>query len=538
MARAGVLKGLSVVLAVLLSQLSDSSPLELEDAVTAADLAEQIRLGETTSEAATKALLERIAKIARSGPRIQSIISLNPDALNAAIALDREAEAGMFRSPLHGVPILLKDNIESRELPTTAGSLALAENTTGRDAPLVARLREAGMVILGKTNLSEWANYRSSESIAGWSGVGGLTRNPYNLRRSACGSSSGSAAAVAAAFVPVAIGTETNGSITCPAAVMGLVGLKPTVGLVSRLYIIPLSPRQDSAGPIAHTVKDAAMLLAVIAGSDSEDPATRDADRRRENYVTELDRGIRGMRIGVFRWAEGDSAPVSASFNQALKRLEAAGAVLVEIEEFSPAPVLWQQGDRILQAEFKVGLNDYLANSPADIAVRSIDDIIQFNRAYADRELALFDQSILLDTAASSAADDADFGSTVAEFVQAARKDGVDKLLAEHDVRLLVMPTTKPAAPVDLLGTSEPAGGLLGAGWLASAAGYPVLTVPMGDHQGLPLGLLFMGTAWDDAAHLRAGHAFERTVNSDLAPMYPDGDTERLDFSKLVAPVD
>ncbi|MEL7023796.1 MAG: amidase [Pseudomonadota bacterium] len=538
MARAGVLKGLSVVLAVLLSQLSDSSPLELEDAVTAADLAEQIRLGETTSEAATKALLERIAKFDRSGPRIQSIISLNPDALNAAIALDREAEAGMFRSPLHGVPILLKDNIESRELPTTAGSLALAENTTGRDAPLVARLREAGMVILGKTNLSEWANYRSSESIAGWSGVGGLTRNPYNLRRSACGSSSGSAAAVAAAFVPVAIGTETNGSITCPAAVMGLVGLKPTVGLVSRRYIIPLSPRQDSAGPIAHTVKDAAMLLAVIAGSDSEDPATRDADRRRENYVTELDRGIRGMRIGVFRWAEGDSAPVSASFNQALKRLEAAGAVLVEIEEFSPAPVLWQQGDRILQAEFKVGLNDYLANSPADIAVRSIDDIIQFNRAYADRELALFDQSILLDTAASSAADDADFGSTVAEFVQAARKDGVDKLLAEHDVRLLVMPTTKPAAPVDLLGTSEPAGGLLGAGWLASAAGYPVLTVPMGDHQGLPLGLLFMGTAWDDAALLRAGHAFERTVNSDLAPMYPDGDTERLDFSKLVAPVD
>ncbi|MEO0366176.1 MAG: amidase [Pseudomonadota bacterium] len=538
MANAGVLKGLSVVLAVVLSQLSYSSPLELEDAVTAADLAEQIRLGETTSEAATKALLERIAKFDRSGPRIQSIISLNPDALNAAIALDREAEAGMFRSPLHGVPILLKDNIESRELPTTAGSLALAENTTGRDAPLVARLREAGMVILGKTNLSEWGNYRSSDSIAGWSGVGGLTRNTYNLRRSACGSSSGSAAAVAAAFVPVAIGTETNGSITCPAAVMGLVGLKPTVGLVSRRYIIPLSPRQDSAGPIAHTVKDAAMLLAVIAGSDSEDPATRDADRRRENYVTELDRGIRGMRIGVFRWAEGDSAPVSASFNQALKRLESAGAVLVEIEEFSPAPVLWQQGDRILQAEFKAGLNDYLANSPADIAVRSIDDIIQFNRAYADRELALFDQSILLDTAASSAADDADFGSTVAEFVQAARKDGVDKLLAEHDVRLLVMPTTKPAAPVDLLGTSEPAGGLLGAGWLASAAGYPVLTVPMGDHQGLPLGLLFMGTAWDDAALLRAGHAFERTVNSDLAPMYPDGDTERLDFSKLVAPVD
>ncbi|MEL7311184.1 MAG: amidase [Pseudomonadota bacterium] len=537
MTETGLQKWLVIALAIVWSAQSYSSSLEVKNATTAADLAEQIRTGQTTSEAATKALLERIAKFDRDGPRIQSVISLNPDALSTAIALDREAEAGSFRSPLHGVPILLKDNIEARELPTTAGSLALAENATGRDAPLVARLREAGIVVLGKTNLSEWANYRSSDSISGWSGVGGLTRNPYDLRRSTCGSSSGSAAAVAAAFVPVAIGTETNGSITCPAAVMGLVGFKPTIGLVSRRYIIPLSPRQDSAGPITHTVKDAAMLLAVIAGTDPRDPATHDADQRIQDYVAALDEGIRGMRIGVFRWAEGDSAPVSAAFNLALERLENAGAALVEIEDFAPAPILWQQGDRILQTEFKAGLNDYLTNSPADIKIRSIDDLIQFNREHADRELALFDQSILLETAAAGAADDPDFENTVAEFVRAAREDGVDKLLAEHDVRLLVMPTTKPAAPIDLLRTSEPAGGLLGAGWLASAAGYPVLTVPMGDHKGLPLGLLFMGTAWDDAALLRAGHAFEITVGSDLAPMYPDGDTERSDLSELIAPV-
>ena len=515
-----------------------SEPLLLEDGATVSDLASDIREGRTTSEELTRSLLARISKFDRSGPRIQSIISLNPEALNVAIARDREVQSGSFRSPLHGIPILLKDNIESSENSTTAGSLALLENSTGRDAAIVTRLREAGMVILGKANLSEWANYRSSDSISGWSGVGGLTRNPYDLRRGTCGSSSGSAAAVAAAFVPVAIGTETSGSITCPAAVMGLVGYKPTVGLVSRRYIVPLSPRQDSAGPIARSVEDAAMILTVIAGADPEDPATRDADKHKEDYVEALDEGIRGMRIGVFRWAEGDSEPVSEAFNVALEKLKEAGATLVEIDDFAPAPVMWQQGDHVLQTEFNAGLNDYLANSPADIGIRSIDDLIKFNEANAQRELALFDQSILIKSAAKGPVDDPDFKRIVSEYVHAARDLGVDKLLSENNVRLLVMPTTKPAAPIDLFGTSRPTGGPLGAGWLAAAAGYPVLTVPMGDFEGLPLGLLFMGTAWDDAAVLRAGNAFEKTSAARKAPSYPDGDVEKANFSDLLAPME
>ena len=503
---------------------------------TAAEIASNIRLGETSSEEVTRSLLARIVDLDRTGPRIQSIISLNPDAISAAIELDHEAQSGKFRSPLHGVPVLLKDNIESRELPTTAGSLALENNETKRDAPIVNKLREAGMVILGKSNLSEWANYRSSNSISGWSGIGSLTRNPYDLRRTACGSSSGSAAAVAASFVPVALGTETNGSITCPASVMGLVGFKPTIGLLSRRHIIPLSPRQDSAGPITHTVEDAALLLNLMAGTDPEDAATREADNRVEGYVKTLDDGIQDMRIGVFRWAEGKSEPVSKAFNQALEKFKEAGATLVEIDKFSPAPILWREGDRILQTEFKADLNEYLKNSPADIEVRSVEDLIEFNSDNADRELALFDQSILIKTAAAGDVDDPEFKQTVADYVQAARASGVDLLLSEHDVRLLVMPSTKPTAPIDLFGTSIPAGGLLGASWLGAAAGYPALTVPMGHHEGLPLGLMIVGTAWDDAAVLRAGYAFERLGNPIPDPSFADGDLEQEEIINLIKP--
>lgn len=512
------------------------SAIQVAEDESATELARKIRQGKTTSEAATRKFLARISKLDRSGPRIQSVISLNPDAIDAAIALDREAQTGKFRSPLHGVPILIKDNIETRELPTTAGSLALIDNDTGRDAPIVARLREAGMVILGKTNLSEWANYRSSNSISGWSGVGGLTKNPYNLRRSPCGSSSGSAAAVASGFVPVALGTETNGSITCPAAVMGLVGIKPTVGLLSRRHIIPLSPRQDSAGPITSTVEDAATLLTLLAATDPEDAATREADKHKQDYASALDEGIQGMRIGVFRWAQGDSKEVTAVFNDALEKLRSAGAVLVEIENFSPPPIMWQEADRILKTEFKAGLNDYLADTPSSMDVCSMNDVIKFNIDNADRELALFDQSILIDSAATGSVDDEVFKQVVSDYVDAARTSGVDHLLTKHDVRLIVMPTTKPAAPIDLLGTSKPVGGPLGAGWLASAAGYPVLTVPMGNTKGLPLGLLFMGTAWDDAALLRAGHAFEEELDLQQRPSYFDGDFEYSDLSDLVAP--
>lgn len=495
-------------------------------AMSASDLADAIRTREVSAEAAVRALLSRINASDDAGPMIQSIIALNPNALDEARTLDTEAQEGRFRGALHGVPILIKDNIETRELPTTAGSLALADNDTGRDAPIIARLREEGAIILGKTNLSEWANFRSNRSVSGWSGVGGLTRNPHSLDRSACGSSAGSGAAVAAFFAPLALGTETNGSITCPAAMTGIVGFKPTVGLLSRRHIVPLSPRQDSAGPMTRTVRDAALMVTIMAGSDPEDPATINADDQKRDYVTSLDDGIDGMRIGVFRWAEGNNAAVSEAFTEALSVLEAQGAILVEITEFQPTPVMFMSGDDVLQIEFKQALNAYLETAAPNIAVQSLSDIIDFNEAHADRELALFDQSILIKAEASPGTDDPDYMANALAITAAARTDGVDKLLLDHNVDVLVMPSAKPASLIDVAFTSRPAGGALGAGWLAAMAGYPVLTVPMGDHLDLPLGLMIMGTAWDDARVLKVGHTYEVHAEKTLIPSFSNGPFE------------
>ncbi|MEM9532001.1 MAG: amidase [Pseudomonadota bacterium] len=504
---------------------------------TALELATEIRAGRLSAEAVVQTLLSRIEQIDRSGPTLQSIITINPQALADARAIDAARASQPDQSRwLQGVPVLVKDNIETREMPTTAGSLALLANDTGRDAPIIARLRDAGAVVLGKTNMSEWANYRSQNGVAGWSGVGGLTRNPFDLSRSTCGSSSGSAAAVAAGLASAALGTETNGSIACPAAVMGLVGFKPTVGLLSRTHIVPLSPRQDGPGVITHTVEDAALLATVMAGTDPADTATVEADARREDYVTALEKGIQSMRIGVFRWAEGDSPAVSKAFNAALKELEAAGATLVEIQTFSPQPVLWQSGDAVLQAEFKAGLNAYLASAAPAVRSRSIAELIAFNKQHADRELALFDQDTLIAAQNAPSVESEAHRQIVAELVAGAREHGVDALLMEHDVRLLVMPSAKPAWPADLAQTSEPSGGLLGATWLPGMAGYPTLTVPMGDHLGLPLGIMFVGTAWDDAALLRAGAAYQRRAGHSYDPTFSTGDFERLKRASPLKP--
>ena len=505
-------------------------------ALTASELADAIRSGEITAEQAVTASLFRIDAYDRNGPMIQSVIALNPDALAEARILDEEARAGHFRGPLHGVPVLIKDNIETRELPTTAGSLALSGNDTGRDAPIIARLREAGAIILGKANLSEWANFRANRSISGWSGVGGLTRNPHDLQRTACGSSAGSAAAVAAFFVPLAVGTETNGSITCPASMNGIVGFKPTVGLMSRTHIVPLSPRQDSAGPMTRTVRDAALMLTVMAGSDAADPATIDADNHRRDYAEALEAGIEGMRIGVFRWAEGDNETVSAAFNAALAVLQAQGAILVDITEFEPDPVMFGQGEAVLFSEFRQAVNVYLADAAPGVAVRSLEALIGFNETHADRELALFDQSILIQSAQAPGIDDADYLANSAAITAAAGANGVDRLLREHDVQVLVMPSARPASPVDIAFTSRPAGGYLGAGWLAAMAGYPTLSVPMGDQLGLPLGLMVIGTAWDDATVLTVGHAYETHAGITLLPAYANGPFEMPDYAAAVRP--
>jgi amidase len=409
-----------------------------------------------------------------------------------------------------GMPILLKDNIETRDMPTTAGSLALVQNAPGRDAPLVARLREAGAVILGKTNLSEWANIRSSNSISGWSAVGGLTVNPYDRTRTACGSSSGSATAVATGLAPAAIGTETDGSITCPASVNGVVGFKPTVGLVSRTHIVPISHSQDTAGPIAVDVATAATVLTAIAGSDPADAATAEADARRTDYRAELDAGsLRGTRLGVLRYGVTNySADTQAAFEAALASLRAAGAELVEITTAPQTQGLGQAELTVLMYELKADLNAYLASTnPAQVTTRTLAEVIAFNEA-EPRETVLFGQELFLQAEATSGLDNPDYIAARANSLRMAGPEGIDRMLAENNVVALIAPSTSRAWTND---REDQDNGQGSASRLPAVAGYPHLTVPMGLDRGMPVGISFIGAKWDDARILSLGFAYEQS---------------------------
>ncbi|MEZ5892872.1 MAG: amidase family protein [Parvularculaceae bacterium] len=360
-------------------------------AMTLLELATALRNGEVSAEAATQAYLDRIEKIDRNGPTLQAIIAINPTALDDARALDAKRAAGEPLGALHGVPILLKDNIESADpMATTAGSIALINNVTGRDSPLVAGLRAEGAVILGKTNMSEWANFRSNDSLSGWSGVGGQVKNPHMLDRNPCGSSSGSGAAVAASLAAGAVGTETNGSIICPSNVNGIVGFKPSTGLVSGKYIVPISPVQDTAGPMTKTVTGAAMMLNAMATGEAK-----------TDYVAALDAdSLKGARIGVLRFSVGENPDINEKFDAALTTLGDAGAVLVDIGSFDLATENY--GDKslaVLEYEFKASLNDYLADAAPEVRIRTLHDLIAFN-AHTERELALFDQRLFLESEA------------------------------------------------------------------------------------------------------------------------------------------
>ena len=454
-----------------------------------------------------------IARIERIDAQLGSVIAIDPTAIDQA----RRIEARRLSGPLAGTPVLIKDNIEvAGPLPTTAGSLALANNVTNRDAPLVARLRAAGAVIVGKTNLSEWANIRSSNSISGWSAVGGQTRNPYALDRNPCGSSSGSGAAVAAGLVTMAVGTETDGSITCPAAINGIVGMKPTVGLVSRTHVVPISASQDTAGPMAASVRDAALLLAAIAGSDPADPATKEADGHKENYAAALNRGaLKGARLGVMRFASGFGT--DEPFERALATLRLQGAVLVEIKEFDDHDI----GDNefaVLLAEFKAGLNDYLRSSPAPIPVRSLADVIAFNKRNMAVEMPLFGQDIFEKAQVTKGLSDPAYKKARQTSFRAAGPNGIDRLLKQHRFDALVGPTMPPAWKIDAVNGDQISGS--GAGSLAAVAGYPHLTVPMGLAKGLPVGLSFIGPKWSDALMLRLGYAFEQARGGFPAPKF------------------
>jgi len=454
-----------------------------------------------------------LGRIAAVDPQLHSVIAIDPTAVEQARAVD----AGNLRGPLAGQPVLIKDNIEiAGALPTTAGSLALAGNVTNRDAPLVARLRASGAVILGKTNLSEWANIRSTRSISGWSAVGGQVRNPWALDRNPCGSSSGSGAAVAAGIVRFAIGTETDGSVTCPASINGIVGLKPTVGLVSRTHIVPISHSQDTAGPMTDSVRDAAELLTVIAGSDPADPATAEADKHRTDYAAQLDASsLKGKRIGVMRFASTEQ--LDPAFETALAILREQGAVLVDIKKFDDSAI-GKNELPVLLTELKADMAEYLKGSPAPIAVRSLADLVAFDKDHAQQEMTLFGQELFEQAEKTKGLDDSAYKKARRTSFEAAGPNGIDRLLKQYKVIALVGPTAGPAWKIDAANGDQFSGG--GAGSLAAVAGYPHLTVPMGLIKGLPVGLSFMGAKWSEALLLSLGYAYEQARGPFPTPKF------------------
>jgi amidase len=483
-----------------------------------AQLQADLSAGKVTSEELVRAYLARIEAIDQGGPRLFSVIALNPHALADARASDAQRQAGHARGPLHGIPVLVKDNIESADgTATTAGSEALATNVTNRDAPLVRRLTDAGAIILGKTNLSEWANIRSSHSVSGWSAIGGLVKNPYVLDHTPSGSSSGTAAAVAASLAAVGVGTETDGSITSPSSISGLVGIKPTVGLVSRTYVVPISHSQDTPGPIGRSVADVAALLTALAGSDPADPATHDADAHKRDYVAALKgASLRGKRLGVLRFATGMLPAVDALFDDALGALKARGAEIVELKDYKPDPTLGDRELVVLLTELKADLNTYLAGSPAQIPARTLADVIAFDRAH-ERELSLFNQDLFEQAQATKGLSDPAYLKARATSKQQAGPDGIDKLITEHHLDALIAPSDGPASRVDII-TGDHIVGV--AAQLPAIAGYPHLTVPMGFVDGLPVGISFIGQAWTEANLLALGAAYESATHHRQAPTY------------------
>jgi amidase len=491
--------------------------------LTLADIAAAFADGRLTSRRLTQIYLDRISALDRHGPALGAVLETNPHALDIAAELDREREAQGPRGPLHGVPILIKDNVETADhMMTTAGSLALDGWYAPKDAPLVARLRAAGAVILGKTNLSEWANFRSTHSSSGWSGRGGQTRNPYALDRTPSGSSSGSAVAVAANLCAVAVGTETDGSIVSPASVNGIVGLKPTVGLVSRSGVVPISHSQDTAGPLARTVRDAAVLLGAMAGKDPTDPASAAVGERFESdYIRFLDAdGLRGARLGIARRFFAENAPLNGFLDNCVEMLKRAGAIVVDPADLPMHGAAAAAEQEVLLYEFKADLNAYLARLPGDFPVRSLADLIRFNDAHAAKEMPLFDQELLRQAQAKGSLDEAAYQDARATCLTATRSGGIDAVLCEHGLDAIVSLTSGPAWLIDTVNGDSDTGGC---STPAAVAGYPHITVPAGLHRGLPVGLSFFGTAFSEGKLIKLASGFEHAAKGRAAPQFKAG---------------
>lgn len=494
---------------------------EIEE-LTIADLQAAMTAGQLSARQLTEMYLARIEALDRNGPAVNSIMETNPDALAQADVLDQERAAGATRGPLHGIPILLKDNIDTADrMLTTAGSLALVDSRPSRDATVVDRLRQAGAVILGKTTLSEWANFRSTHSASGWSGRGGQCRNPYALDRSPCGSSSGSAASVAANLAAASLGTETDGSIVCPSALCSVVGIKPTLGLTSRAGVIPIAHSQDTVGPHGRTVADAAALLGALTGVDPRDPATQESAGHAEtDYTRFLDpAGLRGARIGVAREGYfGYSDEADAIVEAAIEAMRQLGAEIVDPADIPTAQAMTEEPGEfeVLLYEFKTDLNAYLAER-GDPQAGSLADLIRFNEEHAAEEMPYFGQEIFLLAEAKGPLTDQVYLEALAKNRRLSREEGIDAVMETHRLDALVAPTGSPPWMIDVVNGDLFLGASSGP---AALAGYPIVTVPAGYSYGLPVGISFIGRAWSEPTLIRLAHAFEQATQIRQTPRY------------------
>jgi amidase len=496
-----------------------SVALDVADA-SVATLQAAMQSGKTSSQALVRAYLARIKSLDKGGPRINSVIEVNPDALMIARTLDAERKAGKVRGPMHGIPVLIKDNIAtSDKMQTTAGSLALVGSRPNRDAFIVTKLREAGAVIIGKTNLSEWANFRSTRSTSGWSSRGGLTKNPHALDRNTSGSSSGSGAAAAAGFATVTIGTETDGSIVSPANANGIVGFKPTLGLVSRSGIIPIAASQDTAGPMTRTVADAAALLTAISGTDPKDGATAEANTKMQDYTKFLDKdGLKGKRIGVVRNQFGGRNDLaSAVVEKALDVLRAQGAVLIDLPQLPGAGRYGATELEVLQFEFKAGVADYLAEYTPNSPIKSLADVMAFNEKNRDKVMPYFQQELIAQSVAKGGLDSKEYRDALANNLKFSREEGIDKALKDNKLDALVAPSGSPSWLTDFIRGDFSGGGFSQA---AAVAGYPHITVPAGFVEGLPVGISFVGGAWSEPTLFAMAYAYEQASKARRMPKF------------------
>jgi amidase len=511
-------RALATALPAAQNEPGSLKPFEFEEA-TISDVQARMKSGEVSARSLTQSYLERIDEIDKHGPTINSVIEINPDALSLADALDKERKEKGPRGPMHGVPVLIKDNIDTADkMLTTAGSLALVESKPAQDSSVARRLREAGAVILGKTNLSEWANIRSSHSTSGWSGRGGLTKNPYALHRNPCGSSSGSGAAASANLCTVAVGTETDGSVVCPSSANGIVGIKPTLGLISRAGIIPIAHSQDTAGPMARTVRDAATLLGVLAGSDRRDSATTETDsRKQKDYTAFLDpEGLRGARIGVARKYFGFNDAVDDLMNHMIHEMKVAGAVIVDPADLESHGKFDETELLVLLYELKTDLNAYLG-ARANVEMHTLADLIAYNEKNKDREMHYFGQDLFLKAQEKGPLTDKEYLAALDANHSLSREHGIDGVMDKFHLHALMAPTGGPAWLTDLANGDHAVGGSSNA---AAVAGYPNINVPAGFVFELPVGISFFGRAWSEPTLLKIAYGFEQLIKARKPPQF------------------